>query len=104
MFLFAGSDRLYSPILHGVVELLPGDSSKTISLTPEMFTRITVYEGKNRARPVRSMMEKTFTLAVKHQLKWVSDNVMTVAQIFDVARQGIRRSWTIKTEPWGLYA
>ena len=53
IFLFAGNDRLYSPILHGVVELLPGDVASTVKLSPEVHSRIVAFGGKNRGMSVR---------------------------------------------------
>ena len=68
---------LYFPTLHGVVELLPRAASSTIKLTPEMYSRILAYECKNRGMWVRAMTESMLNVAVKHQLKWVSDTVRT---------------------------
>ena len=87
----AGNDRLYSPLLHGVVELLPGDVASTVKLTPEMYSRAVASGGKNRGMSVRAMIDKTFSLAVKHQLKRVSDKVTTPGDWVHMARSGAHR-------------
>jgi hypothetical protein len=96
IFLFAGAARLYSPILFGVVNMMPPRSRRPIINCDNMIAHLIAYEGRGvHVRSASDAARRLLKQAVLHQAEW---NYGRQEQVDNIARKQWGRWWRKKLD------